>query len=284
MKNWKEYQGHKPEILGKRNKYDNTIYTFDIETTSYYILNDKIFIGSEYLNLSEEDKKEAIFMSNMYIWQLGINDQIYFGRTFDELYNFLKKIEILGTSYKKFCFVHNLSFEFQFLRNAFLFKKVFARKSRHVMKFELEEFNFEFRCTLYMTNAKLEQLPELYNLNTEKLTGYLDYNKGIRNSLTKLSEEELKYCENDCLVVYELIKQKIEEYGNIKSIPLTLTGIVRKEFREKTINNWSYKNYTKKSINIDPHVYNLLVSAFSGGYTHSSWIYTRKSYKRLCFI
>lgn len=29
------------EIIGTRKKYDNTIYTFDIETTSYLIVNRK---------------------------------------------------------------------------------------------------------------------------------------------------------------------------------------------------------------------------------------------------
>ena len=42
MKHWSEYRFHIPKIQGKRNKYDNTIYTFDIETTSYLILDNKI--------------------------------------------------------------------------------------------------------------------------------------------------------------------------------------------------------------------------------------------------
>ena len=41
MKYWKEYYGHEVEILGKKKKYDNTIYTFDIETSSFLILERK---------------------------------------------------------------------------------------------------------------------------------------------------------------------------------------------------------------------------------------------------
>ena len=41
MEYWTEYQGHIPDIQGKRKKFDNTVYTFDIETTSYLILNNK---------------------------------------------------------------------------------------------------------------------------------------------------------------------------------------------------------------------------------------------------
>ena len=43
----------------------------------------------------------------------------------------------------------------------------------------------------------------------EKLVGNLDYDL-IRNSKTELTEKELKYCENDCLVIYEYIKKELE--------------------------------------------------------------------------
>ena len=39
---YKEYKGHESKIVGKRKKIDNTIYTFDIETTSYYLLNNTL--------------------------------------------------------------------------------------------------------------------------------------------------------------------------------------------------------------------------------------------------
>ena len=36
MEYWTEYQGHIPDIQGKRKKFDNTIYTFDIEINGRY--------------------------------------------------------------------------------------------------------------------------------------------------------------------------------------------------------------------------------------------------------
>ena len=38
---YKEYKKHEPLIIGKKKKIDNNIYTLDIETTSYLILNNK---------------------------------------------------------------------------------------------------------------------------------------------------------------------------------------------------------------------------------------------------
>lgn len=273
MKYWKEYNGHVPDIRGKRNKFDNTIYTFDIETTSFLILDGEQLSADKYDALSDQDKKKAIPMSNMYIWMLGINDEVYYGRTWKELEYFLINIEYYATTYRKFLFIHNASYEFQFLRNHFKMKDIFSRKSRKVMRFRFEDFNFEVRCSYYMSAVALEKLPEIYNLNVQKLVGNLDYNIQ-RNSLTELTKKELDYCENDCLVVYEYIKKELETYETMKKLPLTSTGHVRKELKEKVENDYKYKNYVRQAVNVDPHVYNLLLNAFMGGYTHSNWTLT----------
>lgn len=280
MKYWQEYCGHIPIEKGKRNKFDNNIYTFDIETTSYIILNGKQYNTIEYLNFTQEEKENSLFYATMYIWMFGINDVVYYGRTYEELYNFLNRIEFYTTYNKKIVYVHNLAFEFHFLRNIFHFKNVMARKSHKVMKCEIEEFNVEFRCTLFMTNSKLEKLPDLYKLPHKKLVGNLDYSK-IRHSDTKLSTKELEYCENDCLVLYEYIKKELETYETTKNTPLTSTGHVRRELKELISKNWDYKNKVRRAVNIDGHIYNLLIDAFAGGYTHANWIYTDEIIKNV---
>lgn len=149
-------------------------------------------------------------------------------------------------------------FEFQFLRNHFEFEEVFARKSRHVMKAKLKKYNIEFRCSLMMTNTKLEKLPEIYGLDTEKLVGNLDYDK-IRNSKTELTEKELAYCENDCLVLYKYIQKELLQYIDMKAIPLTQTAHVRKELREIVKKDWKYLWEARRSMTTDGHTYNMMV-------------------------
>lgn len=144
------------------------IFTFDIETTSLIRYEGKFYPAIFYDSLTDEEKEKCESFSYMYIWQFGINEEIYFGRTWDELKVFLNEIDI-QCNFKKICYVHNLGFEFQFMRNAFTFKKVFARKQRHVMKFELEDFEFEFRCSLTLSNVKLSKLSEVYHLPVKKL-------------------------------------------------------------------------------------------------------------------
>ena len=280
MKYWSEYYGHSVDIKGKRKRYDNTIYTFDIETTSFLILNNEQIPATKYLELSKKEQEQCIFMSNMYIWMFGINGIVYYGRTWEELKGFLIRLENWGTDCKKYVFVHNLAYEFQFLRNIFNIKNVFARKSRKPIKFELEDFNIEFRCSYMMSNCSLEKLADVYKLDVKKLVGNLDYSL-MRNSKTELTEKELVYCENDCLVVYKYIEKELETYETMKGLPLTSTGHVRKELKNKIEKDYSYINKVRRSVNIDGHVYNLLIDAFAGGYTHANWIYADEVIKNV---
>lgn len=260
------------DIEGKKKKIDKTIYTFDIETTNYLILNSKIIPSCNYLNLTEEEKNNVEFRSNMYIWMFGINEKIYYGRTWQELKTFLNKLDYYNNA-KKIVFIHNLSFEFQYLKSYFKFKNVFARKKHKVIKAELEEFNIEFRCSYFMTNCSLAKIPQVYMLDIEKKVGDLDYNF-IRHSKTILTDKELNYCEYDCLVIYKYILRELEQYQRVDKIPITSTGHVRRELKEVVKNDYEYKRKISKSININPHIFNLLQDAFSGGYTHSNWFYT----------
>ena len=268
---WTNYITHKPNILGKRKKFDNTIYTFDIETTSYLKLYDHIIPANKYLELSEEERKDCNFNAFMYIWMFSINDIVYYGRTWEEFKDFLKKIDE-NVPYQKTIFIHNLAFEFQFLKSHFNFKDVIARKKHKPMRASMTDYNFELRCSYLMSNCKLERLPELFNLPVKKLVGNLDYDL-IRTPVTKLSEKELNYCENDCLVVYHYILFELQTYENINKIPITSTGHVRRELKELVLKDFKYKRLVKNAININPHVYNMLIKAFAGGYTHANWIY-----------
>ena len=272
LKYWKEYEGHTYSIGGKGKKFDTTIYTFDIETTSYLILDNKVYNSIDYLKMSKKDQERCLKQSTMYIWTLGINDTVYYGRTWQDLQAMMLKINFYSPV-RKYIYVHNLSFEFEYLKSVFLFKNVKARKSHKVRSADLVMYPVTFKCTYIMTNCALEKLPEQYNLDIHKKVGDLDYNKN-RNSLTELTEKELSYCEYDCLVLYKYLLKEIEEYGDLQKIPNTSTGKVRRELHEKIDKDNDYKLKTSRSINIDGKVYNMLVESFAGGYTHASWLYS----------
>ena len=263
MKLWKEFKNYNFNIKGKSKKLCLDIFTFDIETTSLLKINSSYLSASEYQNLSKESQEQAEFLAFPYIWQFGINDQIYYGRTFEELKKFFDLIDKLTKGARKICFVHNLSFEFQFLCSNFNVTDVLARKTRHVMKCNLNDYNFELRCTYLMSNVALKILAKTYKLPVQKLDGDLDYSF-IRNSKTCLSDKELAYCENDCLVVYYYILMELKTYKTVDRIPLTYTGHVRRELRSLVVTDWKYKNLVRNCINVDGHIYNLLIEAFQG--------------------
>lgn len=270
----KEFSYYFGEIVGDRKKVDNTIYTLDIETTSYLLLDNKVLPAIEYLKLTDEQQQQAEFRSCMYIWQFSINDKVYYGRTWDELQWFILRLDFYNP-YKKIIFVHNLAFEFQYLKSIFRFKNVVARKKHKVMKCELEDYNIEFRCTYQMSNCALSQLPKIFKLPVEKKKGDLDYTL-LRTPATELTVKELGYCEYDCLVVYHYVKRELETYGRVDKIPITSTGHVRRELKERIEKDWDYKNKVKRSINVNPHIYNLLQEAFAGRvYTRKLGIYRR---------
>ena len=270
---WTKYDGISPtpNIMGKRKFYDNNIYSFDIETSSYYILDGLIYPAIMYDKLDEKDKKRCIKRSNMYIWMFSINNLVYYGRTWDELKKFLRKLDD-HISDIKYVFIHNLSFEFQYLKSEFHFDEVQARKSHKVISAIMSDYNIILKCSYMMSNVALKYLPKMFDLPVEKKVGDLNYDL-IRTSITPLSEKELGYCEYDCLVIYYYIKKELEVYEDIKHIPSTNTGKVRRELQDLVRCNFKYRRIVYKAINTDPIIYNRLCEAFLGGYTHANWIY-----------
>ena len=278
---WKDIEkSYQFNIEGKSKKICLDIFTFDIETSSVLNLDGSYLSASLYQNLDKESQERVEFLAFPYIWQFSINDSVYYGRTFDEFREFLKILDRLTKGAKKIVFVHNLSFEFQFLISYFNITDVLARKTRHVMKCSIQDYNIELRCTYMMSNVALKILAKTYKLPVKKLEGDLDYSL-IRNSKTKLTDQELAYCKNDCLVVYYYIKMELDSYKRVDKIPLTYTGHVRRELRGITAADFSYKRQVRNCINVDGHIYNLLIQAFQGGYTHANWFYTSKILKNI---
>lgn len=175
--------------------------------------------------------------------------------------------------HKKIVYIHNFSFEFQFLINVLQFDYVFARQARKPL---FAEWNtYQFRCSYFLTNMSLAVWAEQRKLKVKKLVGDLDYTV-LRTPKTKLTDTELAYCFNDVLVMYYGLQQYKEKYGHIIDIPFTQTGEVRKEVIERMNVSSEYK-YRKRCLKLIPETiedYSLLCDCFMGGYTHSNAVHT----------
>ena len=270
---------YKRAVDGLCRAYSDVIYTFDIETTSAYLI-DGTWQPFDRTQPPEfyKDKEKAAWM---YIGMLGIEDHVYYFRKWDQFNRMLQKIS--NPHITKIIFVHNLSWEMQFLRNIiqkydYTVSHMIAREIRKPICFHIDELNIDFRCSYCLTNLKLETAAKKYNKVYFKKAGDLDYNV-IRTCETVLDEEEEGYCEGDLTSLYEIIYHFREEYKHVERIPLTQTGEVRRAFKLYT--SPFYKEDVKKLIPASGDFFLLLMGAFSGGLTHSNYIRTGKVYKNV---
>jgi hypothetical protein len=76
---WDKYngKGHEPNIKGNRKYYDTNIYTFDIETSSYYILDGKVYPAIKYDDLEDNGDFEDL------VKQLATKYNVYIGDIYD---------------------------------------------------------------------------------------------------------------------------------------------------------------------------------------------------------
>lgn len=235
----------KPKYYRSKLKYNKQICAFDIETTAI------------------QDIQQSI----MYVWQFSIEDYVIVGRTWEEFRKLVQWLQVLTHERRTIVFVHNLSYEFQFLSGIFKFADadVFPMDSRKVLRAILG--NLEFRCSYLLTNLSLNALTDRYKVQHRKLSGEeFDYSK-IRTPETPLSDRELEYCVNDVLGLVEAVHVIMEiNNDNAYTLPLTSTGFVRRYCKNEM------RSEHQQIINAYPdyEVFKMLRKAFRGGNTHAN--------------
>lgn len=258
---FKDYETIK---TNKKVTYINMPVAFDIETSSF---------------ISEYSEKAA----TMYVWTLGINGYCFIGRTWQEFIDSLEMVSnylLLSLNRRLVIYVHNLAYEFQFMRGYFNWNKVFSIDVRKPI-YAITDIGIEFRCSYLLSGYSLEKLGDrLIKYKVSKLVGYLDYSL-VRHSKTELTKDELMYCINDVLVVMAYIQERIELDGNISLIPLTKTGYVRQYCKRSCLGSGKNRNreYREiiKSLTLEPDEYRQLKRGFQGGFTHANSFYSGKT-------
>ena len=210
FKNCPKVKNRRGNPAGKKRHYVGITTAFDIETTLL------------------PDIKQSI----MYIWQWQFgNDYTVIGRTWEEFTELQKAVKAsLPSGYWLVVYVHNLSYEFQFLKGIYPFTpdQVFAIASRKVLKCDMYDC-FEFRCSYRLTNMSLKQFTSKMNVEHVKLSGDdFDYSL-TRYPWTPIEGDELQYCVNDVLGLVEAVDALMaRDKDTLQTIPLTSTGYVRR--------------------------------------------------------
>lgn len=262
---WKTIKDSLDEI--KFNIVDNkvqNIICLDTETTSVFITPDDKVIGYN-KDLPAEYYEKCRKVGFVYIWMLSIDDTVFYGRFLEELEIFLNHI-IEYVDAKILIFIHNASFEYQFMRNILSDKhEVFARKKRRLMYFR--DGAVEFRCSYMLTRLSLANWAKTRKLPVQKKEGDLDY-LVIRTPYTHMGNTELDYCEYDCLVMYYGLKEYVNRYGTTWNIPLTQTGIVRRQFNDLLRDDMRHHKRMEKLVIRDFDEYIMALEIFWGGIAH----------------
>ena len=239
--------GH-PTYYTKR--YADIIATFDIETTPL------------------DDIKQSV----MWHWQSCIDGMVIVGRTWDEYRKFLEQVDKYLP--KGLCFVqfiHNASYEFQFLRSIHDFQpnEVFCLTGRKIARFDIGN-RFEFRCSYVLTNMSLREFLKKQGVEHQKTE--MDYRKQ-RFYFTDVTRDELDYCIADVLGLYEALRKMMKaDKMSIAELPMTSTGYVRNDFKH-AMRKGGYISWARGCAP-DYDVYLMIRRAFRGGNTHCSRFYT----------
>ena len=223
----------------------------------------------------------------MYAWSMCLNGFCIIGRTWAQWLELLEYlVEFLELEQKRriIVYVHNLAFDFQFLRKWLTWKKVFCIDDRKIARAETVD-GIEFKCSYILSGYSLAKLSDqLTKYKITKAVGDLDYNL-IRHSETPLTEKEIGYLARDTLVVCAYIAEQIEIEGGITKIPLTKTSYVRRYCRRECIigrakaEKKDTAKYRKlmQALTLTPDDYAELKRAFQGGFTHAGALKAMKT-------
>lgn len=246
----KKRRGNQSKKKEKQRNYLDLVTAFDIEIT----------------------RIPGMEQSVMYIWQWAFEDTVVVGRTWDDFLLLQHHIHsVLPADSWLVVYVHNLPFEFQYLKGIYSFvpEDIFAVDSRKVVKADMHGC-FEFRCSYKLTNMSLKQFTEKFHVKHSKLSGEdFDYSKE-RYYFTPMSEQEIAYCVHDVLGLVEALHALMDRDGDtLYTIPLTSTGYIRRMVKRSMKAGKEAHWYVSQMLP-GLELYQALREAFRGGNTHAS--------------
>lgn len=241
----------------------------------------------------------------MYLWAFAIDDLIFYGRTADDLRNFLRRLSErldLRTDYRLAVYIHNAKYDLSFLRCDISLagrkKADFIARSRRQIIRCCMDVCYEVRDSAVYSEMPLEMMGR--EIGMHKIMDY-DYDK-IRTAETNLEDTDLLYVGRDVHILTTYYRRQLAQYGGqyktIGDIPLTATQRVKRlvshSFTQE--NNRSPNNAVRRMIyarqlrtvwqkdrapeiaeenqlKYDKYTLDSLRKAFFGGYCYCSPLY-----------
>lgn len=267
-----------------------------------YVSNSSIErVGEQFITLdTETSHNKDNTIGWIYQWAFTYNHETVWGRKPSELNECLDKIrKVNQLTYQEriknqiIVYVHNLSYDFEYIKqwlreyvamvnankmnragftlsaNPFSaeHETTLAVGSHKVLSWQIA--GLEFRCSYRLSGYSLAKWAKSLNAKGRKKEGFVDY-KITRYQDTELTEKDFEYMFADVEVLAECINIQMSMHNDtIRSIPLTVTGYVRREarntFRKEKKNRTEFLN-----TRLDVDEYLDCREAFSGGLTHGN--------------
>ena len=210
----------------------------------------------------------------IYQWAFCLDGKIAIGRKPSELMAWLQKIAAfygLRDDLKMLIFVHNLSYDIQYLKN-WIFEiwpdyKILATALHKFIS--IEAGPFIWHCTYRLSNRSLAKWGEDLGVKERKKSGMISY-EVIRYQDTRLKRSDWIYQIFDVLGLAACVKaQNILERDTLMSMPLTSTAYVRRDGRR------IFKRDAKNRVfflecKMDAILYKAFHYAFAGGITQGN--------------
>lgn len=219
----------------KTKIYCDDIICFDTESCNFFVSPDgKVYSINDIFKLCNYHvpKIEKCFETFKagalpYIWQCSINDWVLYGRELPEFNNILTYIKEKTAGAETHVWIHNISWEYQFLREIMQLDDKFFTEARKPLN--LKQDGLVFRCSYRLTNLSLAKWGE--QIGVDKAVGDLDYH-ALYTPWSELGEQPMHYCEQDLRVMIAGIRNYKKQYKHIKDIPFTQTGIPRRDIKK----------------------------------------------------
>lgn len=175
-------------------------------------------------------------------------------------------------------FVHNLSYDWVFLRKFFI--KAWGTPEHqlntkpHYPIFITFANGVTLRDSLILSQRSLDKWAKDLNVEHQKAVGAWVYDE-IRQQGNRFTPDEKTYIEHDTLAGVECIDKTMQVLNKrIYSLPYTATGIPREEVRKRAGKNRGRDLF--KRIAPDYETQKFLEDVFHGGYTHNNRHYCER--------
>ena len=242
-------------------------------------LEEAIYLDTETSRITNADTNASVGW--IYQWAFHFAGYDCIGRYPAELVEDLKRavqpsLAACDGNAKCIVFVHNLSYDIQYLKQWLIDEYGVDFGMLAVGQHKFITFSigpFEFRCTWKLSNKSLDKWGKDLGIKHQKKKGLIDYTK-VRYQDEPLTMDDWLYMLYDVWALRDCVKKQMKAYGDdLAHIPLTSTGYIRRDARNKYREDLTHNRHFFLKCRMDVDVYKALIGAAAGGICHGNRIF-----------